>query len=78
MRLPNPQTETISLIKEAGDSDPERRYKLVYNYHPEDRGFYTVRTATSADGLNWTAGPELPIDESDRPLSRQRYCERRR
>ena len=61
--LPNPRTEGITLIKDEEEPDPARRYKLMYNYHPDDRDFYTVRTATSHDGLNWTAGSELPIDE---------------
>ena len=67
MRLPNPQTETVTLIKDY--EDPARRYKLVYNYHPEDRDFHAIRRATSLDGLHWNAGPELPIDEFLEPGS---------
>jgi len=60
-RQPDPRTEGITLIKDKEDPDPQRRYKLVYNYHGGK--FFTVRTATSADGLHWTAGPEFPIHE---------------
>jgi hypothetical protein len=35
---------------------------MVYNYRPANRKFWTIRTATSPDGLHWTTGPELPLD----------------
>lgn len=60
--LPDFLTEGAHLIKDGEDPDPARRYKLVYNNRPAGRDFWTIRTATSPDGLHWTAQPELPID----------------
>jgi hypothetical protein len=67
--LPDPRIETVTLIRDPGDPDPRRRYKLVYNYHPLDRPFFTIRTATSTDGIDWDVGPELPVDEFVEPSS---------
>jgi hypothetical protein len=60
IKLPELRTEGNFVIKDELDPDPARRYKLVYNYHPADRS-WTIRTATSPDGLHWTAGPEGPF-----------------
>jgi hypothetical protein len=60
--LPDDRIEGVTLIKDDADPNPERRYKMAYNYFHGGK-FFTIRTATSADGINWTAGPELPIDE---------------
>ena len=62
IRLAECHTEGVHVIRDDGDADPSRRYKMVYNYRPSDRDFWTVRTATSADGLHWTDGPALPYD----------------
>ena len=56
--LPDAMTEGAFVIKDADDPDPRRRYKMVYE--ASSRGG-TIRTATSPDGLQWTAGPEDPI-----------------
>lgn len=52
--LPDEQIEGVSLIKDEEDPDPQRRYKMVYN--PHSGKTYTIRCATSPDGLHWTAG----------------------
>ncbi len=62
VRLADLHNEGVHVIKDEKDPDPHRRYKMVYNYRPSDRDFWTIRTATSPDGLNWTEGPELPYD----------------
>ena len=62
IRLADRRTEGVHVIRDDGDADPARRYKMVYNYWPEGRRFWTIRTATSADGLLWTDGPALPYD----------------
>ena len=61
LALPDWPQEGAFVIKDDGDPDPERRYKLAYNYRPGT--FWTVRMATSADGVQWVAGPEFPIEE---------------
>ena len=55
--LPDKMTEGAFIIKEPDDPNPERRYKMVY----ETSDGATIRTATSADGLHWSAGPPFPI-----------------
>ena len=62
IRVSTPFNEGVHVIKDNGDPDPARRYKMVYNYFPQSRGFWTIRTATSRDGLDWTEGAELPYD----------------
>lgn len=56
--------EGITLIKDEQDPDPKRRYKLLYNPRHKVRGreSFTVRGATSADGLHWTAAPEIAVE----------------
>ena len=63
IRLATLGNEGVHVIKDDGDPDPARRYKMIYNYEPANRNFWTIRTATSPDGLHWTDGPELPYDE---------------
>jgi hypothetical protein len=55
--LPDKMTEGAFVVKDPDDPDPGRRYKMVY----EISDGATIRTAASADGLRWVAGPELPI-----------------
>jgi hypothetical protein len=62
--LPDVPTEGFEVLREDDDPDPQRRYKAVY----EESGrsgfnFPTMRTATSPDGLHWTAGPSAPVYE---------------
>ncbi|MSU65368.1 MAG: hypothetical protein EXS38_04530 [Opitutus sp.] len=58
--LPARSVEGVQVIKDSADPDPRRRYKMVYNpSHPDY--VYTMRSATSADGLSWTAGAETPV-----------------
>ncbi len=62
----------VTVIKDEEETDPERRYKMVYNpiavrerwAEPKLNGAArsTLRTATSRDGLTWTARPDLPLD----------------
>ena len=62
VRLATTYNEGVHVMRDAEDPDPARRYKMVYNYWPSNRQFWTIRTATSPDGLLWTDGPELPHD----------------
>ena len=58
--LPDPRTEGVEIIKDLDDPDPSRRYKAVYEAFTLGRR-PTIRTATSPDGLHWTAGVENPV-----------------
>ena len=64
--LPDPRTEGVEIIKEdaVAEPDPQRRYKMTYESFVPSRKFPTMRTATSPDGLHWTAGPETPVQEA--------------
>jgi len=62
IRLAETFTEGVHVIKDTKDVDTSRRYKMLYNYRPKNRNFWTIRTSTSADGLVWKDGPELPFD----------------
>ncbi|NUQ62088.1 MAG: hypothetical protein HUU20_06350 [Pirellulales bacterium] len=67
--LPDDCTQGAFLLRDDDDPDPARRYKMVYEYRPSHRRWMSVRTATSPDGLHWTAGPESPVDEGLEPCS---------
>ncbi len=59
--IPNPRADGVALIKDEEDPNPQRRYKLVYQWRHTGK-YWTIRTATSPNGINdWAAGPELPI-----------------
>jgi len=60
IRLADLHVEGVHVIKDDTDPNPERRYKMVYNYRPKSLDTWTIRTATSGDGLIWTDGPDLP------------------
>ena len=62
--LPDPRTEGVELILDDEDPDPQRRYKMVYESFVPSRKYASIRTATSPDGLHWTAGPETLVPES--------------
>ena len=51
---------THSLIKDEGDPDPARRYKLAY-WHTQDRARSGVWVAFSADGVRWNDYPDNPV-----------------
>ena len=72
LALPEMDMETILLIKDEEDPDPERRYKLIYN-PAHDLYDWTIRTATSPDGIHWTAGPELPVADFVEPSGFYKY-----
>ena len=59
--LPDWPVEGGNVIKDEDDPDPARRYKLAYNPQ-NDEHHWTIRMATSPDGIEWTAGSELPFD----------------
>jgi hypothetical protein len=67
--LPDTQTEGVFIIKDDNDPDASRRYKMVYENLPGHKRCLSVRTATSADGIHWTAGPDTPISEGLEPCS---------
>lgn len=69
--LPDDQIETVSLIKEESDPNPERRYKMAYN--GQNGKTWVIRTATSADGLHWKRVPNYPIDQFIETSSFYRY-----
>ena len=62
IKLATLDNEGVHVMRDDQDADANRRYKMVYNYQPASRNFWTVRTATSPDGLHWSDGPELPYD----------------
>lgn len=68
MTFPETLIETVAVIKEPDDPNPQRRYKMVYNPHHDEVSF-TIRTATSPDGITWTPGPELPVQSFCEPGS---------
>ena len=54
--------EGVTIIKDEKDPDPNRRYKMAYNEWSIKKGVaFTIRTATSSDGIHWIAGAELPL-----------------
>ena len=57
--LPDGRTWFAGVLREDGDPDPARRYKMVYDTFA---GNCVFRTATSADGIHWTASPHYAID----------------
>ena len=59
--LPGQRTNAAAVIKDEADPDPLRRYKMVYNPNIDGIG-WTIRTATSPDGLHWTPGPEGQLE----------------
>lgn len=64
--LPDTLIHCPTIIKDEQDPDPNRRYKMVYQYyiHTESsRNAPTMRTATSPDGIRWTAGPRGLVRE---------------
>lgn len=44
----------VSVIRDDGDPDPARRYKMAYIIYSQTDGFSTTATAVSPDGLRWT------------------------
>ena len=60
--LPHTIVSGPTLIKDEGDKDPARRYKMIYQYFPEFSeplieeygNISSVAMAVSPDGLNWT------------------------
>ena len=58
--LPDKETWFAGVIKEPDESDPQRRYKMIYDTHPAStKG--TSRTAVSPDGIHWTASDHFAI-----------------
>lgn len=60
IRLPDDETWFAGVIKEENDPDPNRRYKMIYDTKTESA--MPFRTATSPDGLHWTASPGYAIE----------------
>jgi hypothetical protein len=73
--LPNPVTAGIFVVKDDADPDASRRYKMVYSYYtnePDAKDFErggAVRSAWSADGIRWTAGPRAMVHSFIEPGS---------
>ncbi len=61
IKLPEKVIEGVHVIKDEEDPDPSRRYKMVYN--PHNGRTFTIQTATSPDGIDWTVPPEYPKDQ---------------
>ena len=59
LKLPGYLTQAAGVVKDEADPDPQRRYKMVYNLH--NKKIWTIRTATSPDGIHWTPGVENPL-----------------
>jgi hypothetical protein len=60
--LPHTITSGAAVIRDESDPDPARRYKMVYQYFPdqtepyipENGGLPSIACAVSPDGINWT------------------------
>jgi len=67
LRLPNAEVATATVIKDDADLDPQRRYKMIFNYYDKSptatlaEQWAAIRTATSPDGLEWKAGPRSAV-----------------
>jgi hypothetical protein len=73
--LPGRLTEGTYVLKDAADPDPARRYKMAYQEIQPHNRFYSLRTATSPDGLHWVAGPVSPVDEGLEPCAFYKFNE---
>jgi hypothetical protein len=62
LALPSALTGDACVIKDEGDPDPSRRYKLAFWTDYDPWNYPTMRIATSADGLVWKAAPRPPIE----------------
>jgi hypothetical protein len=60
---------TASVFKDPADPDPDRAYKLVFNYFEGagDDTIYGLQAATSPDGLNWNRIPK-PLFTDAKPF----------
>ncbi len=61
IKLPDESVQMAGVLKDHQDPDPQRRYKMVYN--PNNGKTWVLRTATSPDGINWTASPNYATDK---------------
>jgi len=57
MKLPDKTTQCVAVIRDDGDSNPARRYKMLYTALSDT---WLFRPATSPDGLHWTAAADFP------------------
>jgi hypothetical protein len=55
LSLPEAAITGVNVMRDDEDPDPQRRYKMVYEVLLGEIN-YTLRTATSPDGIHWTAG----------------------
>ena len=67
--LPDAYAACATVIKDEEDTDPKRRYKLVYErfwkHGPKEaKCSNTMRKATSPDGLTWRFGSPQPIQDA--------------
>jgi len=69
--LPDEKIETVSVIKDESDPDPNRRYKMLYN--PHNGTTWVLRTATSPDGIRWTAAKNFAIDQFLEPAGMYKF-----
>ena len=61
--LPDGRTQGTYVIRDDEDPDANRRYKMVYENYSARLKHMSMRTATSPDGLKWTAGPDTPLND---------------
>ena len=60
LKLPDAAITGTFVIKDKRDPDPKRRYKMIYNAH--NGRTWVFRTATSPDGIKWTASRDFAVD----------------
>ena len=68
--LPGTLIYGATVLKDEDDPDPQRRYKMVCTWSQKSgkvadwagQPVSTMRTATSPDGIHWTASPDWPLD----------------
>ncbi|MFH1567023.1 MAG: hypothetical protein ABIL09_03420 [Gemmatimonadota bacterium] len=77
LALPHTVVSGAAVLRDDGDPDPARRYKMVYQYIPDQTDppmpeygrRPTVACATSPDGLRWTVTALPFVDQFVEPCS---------
>ena len=55
-------TQAVGIMKDRLETDPAKRYKMLFSCSPDGTSKSLMTSAAySADGIHWTAYPDLPI-----------------
>lgn len=63
----------VYVIRDDEDSDPKRRYKMIFETPWPDGRWAAFRTGVSPDGLVWTFAPDLAVPDTIEPASIVHY-----